>query len=386
MPETLTLEFEVLTPLFLGDADQSRSLLRLPSIKGLLRGWYRAISPDFARADRELCEARLFGSATTGQCPFLLRVREMERRTWRWERQQIDRFNSGYGKDTRNGLRYLGYPFDLLERTSAGRTAIGPGSRFEISMIFPRAPTPAQRRAVLVSAWLLGHLGGAGSRSRRGFGSLALRGWESPWDEQGAMPLLHSAADTRAWRQGLDQGLATARDWLGRFPSGSARPIHPHIADPVLVLIDRKAERDWAMVLDPLGRGLQDFRLRRPPDYQQIKDHLTGKGRLQRAPERAAFGLPLTFRYSSVRARPITFVPFDNDDRSTLERHGSLLHLRVVALADGLHPLYLRLAGNEPGTSGTPVAPRGEGRPLRAAHENAVDACIADLRAKLGRD
>ena len=377
--ERLSLDYEVLTPLFLGDADQAHAELRPPSLKGLLRFWYRAVDPDHAQR-----EGRWFGDTQDhGQAPFLLRARAEPSEPWRWDNNRAANFDEGQGKETRNGLRYLGYPFDPRFRKE--REALPPNSRFILELVFHRKAEPEQRRdqrrAVLAAAWLLGHLGGAGSRSRRGFGSLALLDWQGlRSEEQEALPLLVEAANREAWLRDYEGARRTFEEWFGAFPATAESPPHPHLGGKTQVWLGTAEGRFPLMVLNGMGRRLQDFRLRRAPDYQRVKDHLTGVRRLEQAPERAAFGLPLTFRYSSVGGRSITFSPYDQKQKTTRERHGSLLHLRVVRLADGLHPLFLRLDGAVPGEGQeAQVAPRNEGRPLYAADGNLLDRFMTHL-------
>ena len=379
--QRLNLDYEVLTPLFLGDADQTQVELRPPTLKGLLRFWYRAADPKHAKQEAEL----FGGTEDSGQAPFLLRVRVEKSTKWEWNSDLIARYDEGRGRQTRNGLRYLGYPFDPRLQSGDKRIALGPGSRFRMDIVFHRKAEPEQRqnqrRAVLTAAWLLGHLGGAGSRSRRGFGSLALQGWDGlrP-EEQEALPLLAEATDADAWRRGYERARRTLRDWFGDFDAG-ARPPNPHLGNRTRLWIEPSSDKDPLRLLNAMGRRLQDFRVRRAPDYQRVKDHLSGGPRLSRTPERAAFGLPLTFRYGSLGGRSVTFAPYDPKEKTTLERHGSLLLLRVARLADGLHPLFLRLDGATPGEDQqtTPVAPRGEGRPLLSRGEDLLDRFINHL-------
>lgn len=65
---SIEAKLRIVTPAFLGGADPTRTAeLRVPSIKGQLRFWYRATDPDFRRN-----EQRLFGSTDAGQSSFLL--------------------------------------------------------------------------------------------------------------------------------------------------------------------------------------------------------------------------------------------------------------------------------------------------------------------------
>jgi CRISPR-associated protein Cmr1 len=158
--------------LFLGGADQ-RPELRAPSFKGVLRFWYRAVDPDFA-----MSEERFFGgvSDNAAQIPFLLRVVPTKLTEVNWSELRPRRFDQGRGSSsTRSGLIYRGFPFGMRGEE---RSAIAPAQEFELcGAIIREENNPAFRQALLPTWWLLGHLGGVGSRSRRGFGCLALTDW-----------------------------------------------------------------------------------------------------------------------------------------------------------------------------------------------------------------
>ena len=71
----LTATYRVVTPMFLGGADPLREAeLRVPSFKGALRFWWRAIMwsevLDLVRLRQ--CEAALFGSSEAGQSKVLI--------------------------------------------------------------------------------------------------------------------------------------------------------------------------------------------------------------------------------------------------------------------------------------------------------------------------
>jgi len=391
----LRVTFEVLTPLFLGGADMAPEL-RAASLKGLLRFWYRAADPAYQQH-----EADIFGGSGTGQgqSRVLLRI-ETDRlpRPWSWKDGRPERFNQGSGRNTRNGLTYLGYPFQMR---GGERQAIPPGQRFTLRCLmscFGKDETPQDqrvKRAVVAACWLLGHFGAAGSRSRRGFGSLALKDWEPKggvWPGPDALPLTANAASADQARQMLEQGCETLAGWFpadGMDGAGWKSAQHPHLGPAFRHrLLDRNpGHSDWTATLAALGRALQDFRVRRAPDYQAIKDHVLALARrggrpLATAPTRASFGLPLTFRYGSVGGRPVTFVPFDARERMSFDRHGSLLLLRLLPVGTALHPLFVRMDGAVPGQA-PGVAIRGSGQALRSPAENAMDAFFDSLPDRL---
>ncbi|CAN95842.1 hypothetical protein sce5679 [Sorangium cellulosum So ce56] len=392
----LSCDFEVLTPLFLGGASQ-RAELRVPSIKGVMRSWYRALDPEFVKHERILFGNGGGGGNDARQSLLRLRCRPGERsqESMRWRDARAEQFDQGSGRQTRNGLTYLGFPFSM--RGNDERTALRPGARFSLDVSWHR-PGPEGRqplRVALASAWALGHFGSLGMRARRGFGALALTGWRLldgggqtvSDDDLAALPLLHRTAGAAEWAAGARRGLDVVRGWFGRFAeggAGTARERHPHFGPRAdfVVGADKARRDDWRGAVLSLGRALQDFRQRTPPDYGDVKNHVLfeareGGLRIQRAPARATFGLPLTFRYGSVpRGKPVAFAPVGG------ERHGSLLLLRPVLAGDSLFSLFLRLDGDVPGID-TPVGLRGSGRSLAPAAQNAMDEFIRKQKGKV---
>lgn len=190
MPAEITAQFRIVTPMFLGSADQRcDGTLRPPSFKGALRFWWRALNwPRFrstandAAALRALHaeEARLFGRAAEevnneqlgGQGCFLMSVRPIGKTKLRIEPK--GRLHRQLADVT--AARYLGYglvePFDG-QNTKAGRLlrdCIADDQCFEVRLRFRERAEPT----VVEGVKALGLLGGLGSRARHGLGSIAL--------------------------------------------------------------------------------------------------------------------------------------------------------------------------------------------------------------------
>ncbi|MBO2534024.1 MAG: type III-B CRISPR module RAMP protein Cmr1 [Thermoactinomycetaceae bacterium] len=72
--EMLRVEFQIITPLVLSGADQGGAELRLPSVKGMLRYWYRALDPEYNQKNKDWKE-RERGRTYMGK-PFIRRNRE----------------------------------------------------------------------------------------------------------------------------------------------------------------------------------------------------------------------------------------------------------------------------------------------------------------------
>lgn len=190
--DLLTASFRVTTPMFLSGADQTQTELRLPSFKGALRFWWRALNwgqDDLASiADLKHAEARLFGGTGSGegQAMFLLRIAPDT---------TIETGNQAHFKQgTCQG--YAGYGLtDAKDRLN--RQFITPGSQFQVQVRGPRAQASdwQQLRQALQA---LGLLGGLGGRSRKGWGSLTLTGLDGVGDAW-------SAPDTESsLRAGVD--------------------------------------------------------------------------------------------------------------------------------------------------------------------------------------
>lgn len=349
--------------MFLGGADQAPQL-RAESIKGALRWWYRAMdpvnyrlpeSPNGAKTGgkRPLREDILFGGTDqgAGQSRMLLRIEPLKVDRTDWSEFKVREFNTGHGRRTRNGLRYLGYPFELQEN---GREAFAPNSTFDLCVDFPRVvQTPEHRRGVLGSLWLLGHFGALGTRSRRGFGSLNLLKWAidgsddlKPW-QRDFLPDLATCKTVDDWQEQANRGLETLWGWFqGGETTSDTQARHPHLGrafDYRLSADGFLGSGGWRNALAHAGSLMQDFRLH----WKAGSETRTVDGRLQYAPDRTTFGLPLTFRGNVNR----TFVPTGARHRQDedFDRHASLLMLKLVKIQTGVHPLWVRMDGAVPG-------------------------------------
>jgi CRISPR-associated protein Cmr1 len=164
--QTITAEFEIVTPMFLGGADQTEQLkqIRPPSVKGALRFWWRALQWNKVKDLQELHqkEARLFGAAANendkkvkfGQSLFSLRV---ETKHW---------------KDAPCPQSLLGLKYMLGQGLDGRRSLTG---NFTVHVRFRPAAKEEDQQSVVEALMVWGLLGGLGARSRRGLGSVAVR-------------------------------------------------------------------------------------------------------------------------------------------------------------------------------------------------------------------
>ena len=185
---TIEATYRIVTPMFCSGADQEKAELRLPSFKGALRFWWRSLMWQRVPSVQSLQqkEAALFGASDqkVGQSLVQLRIskRSLE--------PQIDK-GEIFADGKLVGAHYLGYGVmeafaSSKKGTQAGELtrAMLPGGQFTVSCRFSRLAEPDQIEEVRRALVLLGTVGGLGSKSRKGFGSLTLNSLVIKGDEQ----------------------------------------------------------------------------------------------------------------------------------------------------------------------------------------------------------
>ena len=178
--------YSVVTPLFCAGADSKTPEVRLPSFKGVLRYWWRALAWSRCRGDLEVVrreEDRLFGSAGGGQSRVLMRWASPPEPT-PIPVNEVLKVRAG-GAVVGDGARYLGYgvmeAFPRTNKRTGQRTAAGQITRaglapfdFTVQMR-GRDLNEQELTSLRDSLAALGILGGLGAKSRKGYGSLVLQ-------------------------------------------------------------------------------------------------------------------------------------------------------------------------------------------------------------------
>ena len=133
---------------------------------------------------------------------------------------------------------------------------------------------------------MLGHIGGLGSRSRRGFGTVALQSWE--WEDKSTieLPIAHSADSPEKWLEQFQKGLNMIKVWF----KGEMVVDHTVFGSNTKFYllngfaIDNPFE-PWEMALNEAGLTMQEFRQRwdlhgssNPLcDYKRVGGHIIDK-------------------------------------------------------------------------------------------------------------
>ncbi len=330
MPK-LTITLETVTPLFIAGAQpRGTPELRPPAFRGALRYWLRAAlggvygdSADGLEQVRK-AEAAVFGSTEAklgGASAVALQIVPKASYT----PQPYDRSKSPTGRDylywsmTSSGSQERGNFQDAKKFLPAG-------TRFDLTLsLRPGATDGAQAmRQAVAALWLLVHLGGVGSRSRRTAGSLSVSKPEKV-DDLGFVLSARTIKEATE-QMGLALGLIRSR-FLPAQANGVGVPsefdvLHPKVCRIWVLGVWPKPD----LAVEEIGTALRVFRSRREPDHANVARWLQG----EKIPsvERAAFGLPIPYRYSGGG-------PFGTIQATGIDRRASPLWLHISRIGSG---------------------------------------------------
>ena len=345
--ETFRITLETVTPLFLGGADaRGAPELRPPAFRGALRYWLRALagtsSDDKALANLRSVESKVFGSASdrdsTGSAITLRKGAEnLSPISYSTVVGAIPKPEGGT-KITRQGLSYLLFAARPTKKDDRERNALQ--GTFDIILqlrggIFNSELILRQAYAAL---WLFTHLGGLGSRAKRGGGNLQVTKIDPVPDFANDLPLPIQADSIQQLIRELKMGVAAARSLAGlprqnmpeKIPDFDA--LIPGLCK--IWVVDEEFE-SWTEALNKLGLIYQGFRKWRQPDYDTVKDAMQHEVNLSQPVQKAAFGLPVPYLYRSLNGDQSTLQTQDYDRRS------SPLTFRVLKLTNQKYALVI---------------------------------------------
>ncbi|SRR5712691_6352995 len=303
-----TVKLEVTTPLFNGGATSDPELrlrqeepgIRVASIRGAMRFWFRALAGSHTGPDLALLasmERQVFGGLAGGSgagaadgasakdehatpSPLLLRIPARPKLSpAEAKRGWLPR--SGAEKDPQKWIVYLmGQGLGDLQSGTLHRACVEPGETFDLKIGFRHPPgqdpeaSMAAETLALASLWLTCAYGGIGSRTRRGFGGLRIVDVDGPLPEPWQDPATLLTPDlsrdehlARLWpgcplgdcRQSL-QTLAPGRD-LDRAVGWSAEPSFPVLSvSHARAELGKQVYASWVQALSDAGKELRNFR------------------------------------------------------------------------------------------------------------------------------
>lgn len=357
--------YRVVTPLFCAGADQQRAELRLPSFKGVLRFWWRALAWSRLKGDLKKIqqeENTLFGSADGGQSRVFMRL-ILDGSPIAVEAGNV----LGVGKNVvGEGTRYLGYGVMEAFKSRKKKTEAGQLTRpclrapFDFTVQMQgRNLEQEQLRSVKNALVALGTLGGMGAKSRKGYGSLVIRSLRINGEEQWSLPqsMYYLCNAIKAFRSDNHTKLPefTALSTNARLILLSSFKKEPL---ELLDLIGRELVRyrSWGRNGKILGREDSEKNFR--DDHDLMKRH-----HQKRHPRRIAFGLPHNYGGKQV-------VPSNENRRaSPLFIHLHECGGRPVAVLSFLPGRFLPKGNSGISVGGRPVSQVPEEQLYKPIHQ-----------------
>ena len=332
----ISASYKIVTPMFLGDGLQKAESIRPPSIKGALRFWWRALNwravvgknAEKKEALKELHsrEARLFGLAAKeggepcGQGLFLLSV------------------DSDVSKGTfvpgKGCIYMLGQ--GLIEKQKLKRDFLEQGGTFTIKLCFKPKATKDDMESVVEAMFIFGLLGGLGSRSRRGLGSVAIQSFDKG---NTALKDIKVPKNPEEMKTFLEEALDNRVKDLPPFTAFSNKSIIDYVKqeagggheDPLNLL--NKVGTDFVLYRS-FGGSWNGYRIEEKPAEQNFKgDHdlvldAINRKEIDKHPDRVVFGLPHNYFFSNNKEADIA------PSKEDMTRRASPLFFHVHSFPD----------------------------------------------------
>lgn len=172
-----TYKFEIITPCFCAGANQEQAEIRVPSIRGQLRWWFRALGGLKELADTPLKqqESFIFGAASGKQGKAsLLRLRLTSSNLLSSQIKDAQEMNANVGTD----IGYLLFPFRSNPKKNEykGRGVFYWDNlpNFDLSVGWRKPVSEIMIKNMEALITIFGNIGFIGARGRRGFGALRL--------------------------------------------------------------------------------------------------------------------------------------------------------------------------------------------------------------------
>ncbi len=286
--------YRVVTPLFCAGTAPNRPELRLSSFKGVLRFWWRALAWSQYHGNLKKIQAQedcLFGSAGGGQSRVSLRLKPVNQPQPVFK-DSVLRISQNNKRTVGEGARYLGYGVMGAFGAKAGRlerACLSAPFDFTVQ-IRGRNLDETQLDDLTLALVALGTLGGMGSKSRKGYGSLSI----CSLDINGNKPV---------GRLPRSMGeMITMVQWSSHFKL-SGFPKYTALSNKARIVLVSSAKKDPLALLDLIGRELMRYRswgfkgkvLGNPAEQNFIDDRELMKlpvAQRKNHPRRIAFGLP----------------------------------------------------------------------------------------------
>lgn len=315
--EKITFNVETITPLFIAGADQKNienEGLRAPSLRGLLRWWFRAIMGGMVSvSDLKELESKIFGStemrsnvrvlSLTEEKPSLMKVeRKRNTRTNRSKSFLILEREKGHNLeyDLTMGLGYLWFSIAMQIKQGQRIKCYPPKTKFKIVLGSHNEDT---LRIALGCLWALIYLGGVGARMRRGAGSLKVNNVSSKTPYE----FIFNGSSVNEAKEFMERNLVKIfedfKEYAGEKFKPQKNPQFATLSRAKISLIGRSFD-DWEGILERVSGIYRQFRRRK------------------RLKHRYTFGLPIIAhrRFKDLRQASPLFIGIMNLNSSYTAR------------------------------------------------------------------
>ena len=337
----------IITPLFMGGAYQQAEL-RTQSINGVLRWWFRVAGGSLED------EKRIFGWAGETSNQGLVRIFIKDFDTLQKNKFSKEFDNRGRVRQNK-GINYLGFSldqrFNINQTDKIQREYLRENQTFTLKISFHPKATDDDIKKFFSALWLAFNLGNFGSRARRGFGAIKIERIEENRNN-----ITHNCYGLNFVPSGdIENWINDNLDKIKNFIKPNKRQDLPYLFKDFEIYqiqkdnfnrwkkwikeVQKKREgrflknfwkgnsiNNWYELLDFMGFLLMAYRSYRDPDYNAAKNILLGGQISNPTFERAIFGLPLNFYFSSINKGNMVHLKLGNE---TLRR-GSPLMIKIM--------------------------------------------------------
>lgn len=313
--DSVEFGLEIVTPMFLGSANSTDTELRVPSIKGMLRFWWRAMRAENDLGKLAKDEADLFGGVKEGQGKSKISISIVESNSLVSSRDLliIKKDNSGIG--------YLFYSTFTLKNKGKPilRKYLMPDQNFKLKL---KGTTKDSLNNALAALWLAIYFGGFGTRARRGAGNLAINNLNGSLKNIDEVKNIFIAKDDISLTSFIKSGFSWAKKIITVSKTTDTNK-YSNLSDTKMFLGIDRSEKHWRSALNNIGLIYKDYRT----DI---------KGKLFKGPH---YGIPVM--HSGFKTRLVGY----EGNKIFSDRRGSPLIIKLIKHAGAYTPFVIKLGG-----------------------------------------
>lgn len=317
-------KIRILTPLYMFGADQINPELRESSFKGMIRFWWRAVKCCDDYDTLKKLEENIFGGVSDESGKSKINILITSQNTSVNNNLQGDynlkwRYNSGEKRlgGKHRGIGYLFYSMlqQNPKRKIYPKNYFKPEGNFNVSF-FSRDENEEALKNAVAAFWCAIYLGGFGSRSRRGAGSLTVEKVEG--NTYGLNFIAEDCKNREELIQWIEKNISRVKEIIK--PIKNRCNGYSNISNAASI-ISKNHYSTWYEALADIGNTYADFRYNNKNDI-----------------ESGIFGLPIIHSdKSKVEARV---------NKEIVKRRPSPLIFKILKARDGYYWMMLKFGGD----------------------------------------